>query len=323
MRVVVADRSLERFAQELEAAGPDATWSYHGPDEEEALATALADADAFVGSRLPAHLASAGSRLGFVQAAGAGVDAIDLAALSDSVTVANVFEHERSIAEHVLMAVLALQRGLLPADQALRRGHWLNPARDPSLPLSRTLTGQRVGIVGYGHIGREIARLTHALGMRPQAVRRCKRREPDEWLESLGGPEDLPDLLASSDVVVVCVPLSEETRDLIGREELALMRPDAYLVNVARGAVVVEEALYAALRDRVIAGAALDVWWRPPPVPGQVDLPASLPFAELDNVVFTPHVSGVTEETFRRRAREIGANLARFASGQDVRHRVR
>lgn len=323
MRVVVADRSLERFAEELEAAGPEATWSYHGPDEEDAIASALAGADAFVGSRLPARLAAAGSGLGLVQSAGAGVDAIDLSALDDSVVVANVFEHERSIAEHVLMAVLALQRQLLPADQALRRGHWANPARDPALPLSRTLTGQRVGIVGYGHIGQEIARLTHALGMRPQAVRRSPAREPDEWLESLGGPEQLPDLLASSDVVVVCVPLSEETRGMIGREQLAAMRPEAYLVNVARGAVVEEEALYAALRDRTIAGAALDVWWRPPPAPGRVDLPASLPFAELDNVVFTPHVSGVTEETFRRRAREIGANLARFAAGQDVHHRVR
>lgn len=323
MHIVVADRSLQRFTEDLEAAGPDATWSYHPPEDDEMLTAALVDADAFVGGRLPGSVAAAGRRLRFVQAAGAGVDAIDLGALDTDVVVANVYEHDRSIAEYVVMAILALSRGLLPADRALRQGHWLNPAREPDLPLVRTLTGQRVGIVGYGHIGREIARLSQGLGMRASALRRTRTDRHEEGLDFLGAPEDLPELLSGADVVVVCVPLSEQTRGLIGREQLALMRPDAVLVNVARGPVVDEEALYTALRDRTIAGAALDVWWRPPPAPGHVDLPTSLPFAELDNVVLTPHVSGVTEDTFRRRARAIGANLARFAAGEEVENRVR
>lgn len=324
LHVVVADRSLERFAHDLEAAVPQASWTYRAPSDEQGIQQALADAEVFVGSRFPAHFAEHGPRLRLLQAAGAGADAIDTTALHPGVMVANVFEHERSIAEHVLMVMLALSRQLLAADRCLRRGRWLSPAQIPDLPLNRGLAGRTVGIVGYGHIGRRIARVAVGMEMTVQAVRRSPEvGHEDVPLQFLGGPADLSHVMGTSDFVVVCVPLSEHTRGLIGRRELALMRPDAYLINVARGPVVEQSSLYEALREGRIAGAGLDVWYQDPPAPGQLGLPAALPFEELGNVVLTPHYSGVTDETFRRRAHAIAANINRLAAGEALANRLR
>lgn len=324
MNVVVADRSLERFASDLEAAVPQANWTYRSPSDEEGIQQDLAAAEVFVGSRFPAHFAEHGPRLRLLQAAGAGADAIDTTALPPGVMVANVFEHEGSIAEHVLMVMLALSRHLLTADRCLRRGRWLSPAQIPDLPLNRGLAGRTVGLVGYGHIGRRIARVAVGMEMTVQAVRRSPEvGHEDVPLQFLGGPGDLPAVLSSSDFVVVCVPLSEHTRGLIGRRELALMRPDAYLINVARGPVVEQRSLYEALQEGRIAGAGLDVWYQDPPAPGQLGLPAALPFEELANVVLTPHYSGVTDETFRRRASAIAANINRLATGEALTNRLR
>lgn len=324
LHVVVADQSLQRFAHELEAAVPQANWTYCAPGDEEAIKAALATAEVFVGSRFPAHFAEHGPRLRMLQAAGAGTDAIETTALGPAVMVANVFEHERSIAEHVLMVMLALSRRLLAADRSLRQGRWLSPAQMPDLPLSRGLAGRTVGIVGYGHIGHQIARVCVAMAMSVQAVRRSPKAGDDGVpLDFLGGPDDLPRLLRSSDFVVVCVPLSAHTRGLIGHPELALMRRDAYLINVARGPVVEESSLYAALSEGRIAGAGLDVWYQDPPAPGLLGLPANMPFQDLDTVVLTPHYSGVTDETFRRRAHAIGANITRLAAGEALANRLR
>ena len=135
-----------------------------------------------------------------------------------------------------------------------------------------------------------------------------------DGLAWLGGPDRLNELLAGSDVVLVCTPLTEATRGLIGAAELARMRPDAALINVARGPVVDEAALYAALRDGRIAGAAIDVWWDYPPT--NQGYASRFPFQELENVIMTPHVSGWTEGMLDARARVIAENVGRAARGE-------
>ncbi|WP_147917162.1 2-hydroxyacid dehydrogenase [Ruania zhangjianzhongii] len=321
MHVVVADRALQRFRDELEAPLPGATFTYCDPGDESGLRSALAAAEVLVSGTLTAELAQSAPALRLVHAAGAGTDGIAFAALGSGVMVANVFEHEDSIAEHVLMVALALARDLLPADAHLRRGRWLNAAVDDSLGLNRTLNGRTLGLIGYGHIGQAVARLAHLFGMRVQAIRSSPGPTPAP-LTFLGGPADLARILRESDVVVVTVPLSDATRGLIGSEELAMMRPTAHLINVARGPIVDEQALYRALVAGTIAGAGLDVWYAAPPPAAARRLPATAPFGDLDNVILTPHYSGVTEDTFRRRAREIGANIARLAAGEEIHHRI-
>ncbi|MFD1214915.1 NAD(P)-dependent oxidoreductase, partial [Arthrobacter sp. GCM10027362] len=137
----------------------------------------------------------------------------------------------------------------------------------------------------------------------------------------VGGTAELPRLLAQSDVLAVTVPLSAETEGLIGAAELGLMKPTAVLVNVARGPVVDQAALYAALAGGALAGAALDVWWGAPE-PGRTP-PADFPFADLENVILTPHHSGHARSTFEGRAADIAVNIARLAGGLELCNVVR
>jgi phosphoglycerate dehydrogenase-like enzyme len=292
----------------------------HGIDivrvrEHDALAEALADADALVCNRLdPADTRAAG-RLRLVQATSAGADRIDLAALPPGCILCNAYEHEHAIAEWVVMAVLALTRNLLRYDRGLRENDWIR-----GLPLERELRGRTMATLGFGHIGRRVVELARALGMDAVAVTRSptRHRARAGGLRWLGPLDHLDRLFSEADVAVVCVPLSQETRDAVGAAQLELLGRDGYLVNVARGAIVEERPLYEALRDRAIAGAALDVWWRYPETRAKAAQPSSYPFHQLDNVVMTPHVSGRSEGTRRGRTAFVVDQLARLAEGRPL-----
>ena len=160
------------------------------------------------------------------------------------------------------------------------------------------LGGRTVGVVGMGHIGREVARLAKAFGCRVLAIRRSYReRGADPPADEALPPADLDYLLGESDFVVLAAPLSEETAGLIGERELRLLGPHGYLINVARGGLVDEPALVRALRGGAIAGAALDVYEREP-------LPVESALWGLDNVILTPHIAAGTEH-YEERATEI------------------
>ncbi|MEV0290415.1 NAD(P)-dependent oxidoreductase [Kribbella sp. NPDC050820] len=147
-------------------------------------------------------------------------------------------------------------------------------------------------------------------------------RADAEGLNWAGDTAQLPRLLDESDVLVVSAPLTDATHGLIGAAELKRLGRDGVLVNVARGPLVQEQALYDALRDRTIRGAALDVWYSYPG-PDGVGKPADAPFGELDNVLLTPHVSGITRQTFLGRVQDIAANITALAAGNELRNVVR
>ncbi|MGP4084725.1 2-hydroxyacid dehydrogenase [Streptomyces sp. KR55] len=314
-------RILSRFHDRLKASTRGQhIWLESFDWDAARLSDAIADVDVYVGSKLRAEDARRAERLRLVHVVGAGYDGIPMDALHPGVTVATTHHHGRSIAEHVLMSILMLSRDVLGADRALRAGRWRNVAVDPGLPFGTTLQGRRVGIIGFGETGTEVARLCQTVGLRIRAVRRDPAApfpadlRPD-WV---GGDDRLPELLADSDVVVVTVPLSAATDGLIGPAELTAMGPEALLVNVARGPVVQEEALYDALSSGTIAGAALDVWWSGPP-----EAPSRLPFHDLPNVLMTPHHSGHTADTFAARATEIADNIDRLERGDALSNVVR
>ena len=275
------------------------------------LAEALRDADAVVCHTLTVSDTAAAERLRLVQAVSAGADRIDRAAIPPGCTLCNVHGHERAIAEWVLMAMLALPRQIVRFDHDLRRGVWHRHG-DERLDLGEPeLEGKTVGVIGYGPIGRTVAELARAVGANVRAV----TRTPRDGAEPLAGTRDL---LAASDFAVVCIALSKETETLIGRPELDALGPAGYLVNVARAGIVDEEALYGALRDRRIAGAALDVWWNYPGAAGDRVMPSNQPFHELENVLLSPHVSGRSRRTTRRRWEFIAAQLERLADGDPL-----
>jgi phosphoglycerate dehydrogenase-like enzyme len=218
----------------------------------------------------------------FIQLLSAGADHIDFAALPHQATVAgNVGAYADPMAEHVLAMALALAK-------RLRRNH--DRMAEGIFDQAETLRvrGRTVGILGYGGIGRACARLFRPLGTRIYAINTSGRA--DETADRAGTLADLHDMLATADIVVVTLPLTRATRGLIGARELGLLKPDAILVNVARGAIVDEEALFEHLKAHPDFCAGIDTWWEEPET-GQPFRPR-LPFLGLPNVIGSPHNSG-------------------------------
>jgi phosphoglycerate dehydrogenase-like enzyme len=267
-------------------------------------------------------MGAAARRLKLVQVPGAGLERIDRAAIPTGAALANAYGHEVGIAEYALGAMLALTRDFVRLDRALRRGIWHSQwavgAPPPPWPQ---LAGQTLGILGYGRIGRALARRARAFDMEVCAIRRDVARSAADELALLGGLEILDDVLQRADYLVIALPATAETRGLIGESQLAAMKRTAVLINVARAEIVDEDALYRALADRVIAAAALDVWFRYPTDAAPTH-PARRPFHELPNVLLTPHVSGWTEGMLRARVRLIADNIERVARGERLENLV-
>jgi phosphoglycerate dehydrogenase-like enzyme len=314
MKIVVADANLVPHRERLEAMVPpdsEVHWYPGGAPLDQ-----LHDADVYVGSRFSVEMAAAAEKLRLIQVAGAGTDKIDFDALAPEVLVANTFHHERSIAEYVVAAAVMLRRDFLAQDRQLRSGTWATSVYDPAIPQPPALGDARIGFVGFGHIGRHAWSLFRAFGCTGTAVT-GSGRVPDCGLLWAGDTGELDRLLTDSDVAVLSAPLTEHTIAMIGSEQLRLLGPDSVLINVGRGPLVQEQALYDALSGGVIRAAAIDVWYRYPSIDG-VSAPSDFPFAEPPNILMTPHSSGVTQDTFAGRADDIAANIGRLHSGDPL-----
>ncbi|MET0863751.1 MAG: 2-hydroxyacid dehydrogenase [Nakamurella sp.] len=319
MKIVVTDANLSSWRGDLEAALPGGTTvNWPDPADDAAIQQSLLDADVLVGPRCTTDMGNAGKKLQLVQVAGAGTDKIEVNALPPGTQVANTFHHEDSIAEYVVATTVLLRRGILRQDAALRRGEWASPAHNPAEPWVSGLAGATIGFVGFGHIGARTWELFKAF--RARGVTVTGRGNVDAAANGLdwsGTVADIGQLLEISDVVVISAPLTPKTTGLIGAAELAHMRSSALLVNVGRGPLVDQQALYTALRNGSIAGAALDVWYDYPSS-GNTGAPSALPFHELTNLLMTPHSSGLTRQTFDGRTADVAANINRLVAGQPL-----
>ena len=291
-----------------------------GPPSEAAL-QAIRGAEVYIGYGIPEPLfraatEPAGSRLSWVHSAAAGVGGSLHARLRQSeVSLTNSAGiHAEPIAETVLGMILFFARGLDFAVRGQFRREWdKNPFNAADTPV-REVAGATLGIVGLGGIGREVARRGAALRMHPLAMRRSRTEAPPE-VELLSGSEALDELLARSDYLVLAVPETPETRGMIGPRQLARLPASAVLVNVSRGAVLDEAALVEALGAKRLRGAALDVFQNEP-------LPPESPLWELEGVLVTPHVSGVSRGFWRREIDLIQENLRRYLAGEPLRNLV-
>ena len=279
------------------------------------ILTRLGDVDVLVTMAFTREMAAAAPRLRLVQVPGAGLDRIDRTALAPHAALANAYGHDVGIAEYVIGAMLALARSFCRIDADLRRGRWDSVWSGAPVPLWSELAGKTLGILGYGRIGQAVARRALAFDMDVLAIRRDASRPDPHGLAFVRGPDALDEVLGRADHLALTLALTPETRGLIGARELALMKPTAVLINVARGEVVDEDALYEALDRGVIGGAALDVWYRYPAGDTPTH-PGHRPFHALANVLMTPHVSGWTEGMMDARAGLIAENIHRTARGE-------
>jgi phosphoglycerate dehydrogenase-like enzyme len=274
----------------------------------------LPEADALISNRITAEIASNALGLRLIQTTGIGTDAIELTSVPAGAVVCNVRGHENAVTEYAFMVMLALLRDLPGLERRIRSGDWSDRNAAPKLELR----GRTLGLIGLGSIGREAARLAHAFGMSVSAITRHPdpERARELGIDQVAGFDHLHDLLREADIVLLAVPSSEETRNLIGEREFELMKPDSFLVNVARGNVVDEAALYRALSEKQIAGAGIDVWYQYPTSASAQVLPSRHPFHELDNVIMTPHIAGWTDGTTNARLDQIVENLRRLKTGE-------
>jgi len=287
--------------------------------KREELVRELLDTDAMVSMDWPNGMPPA-PKLRLLQLPGAGTNDIDFEAVPAQTTVCNVYEHEIGIAEYVISAMLQWVIGIPRMDAALRSGNWYGSHLTG--PPHDELHGKTAGIIGYGRIGREVARRARAFGMN---VISCNRtpRNADAFVGRVEGMKYLPTLLQESDFVVLSLPLDPSTTGMIGAQQLKDMKRDAVIINVARGALIDERALFEACRDKRIGGAIIDTWFNYP-ANGNTDAePSCLPFRELGNVIMTPHASGWTKGLLPRRCKIMAENLDRLARGQPLINVVR
>ena len=246
-----------------------------------------------------------GPHLRWVHSISAGVEHLPLARMAErGILLTNsAGAYATAMAEYALGVALMLARGFPAWLEGQREGRWLEDERELTV-----LRGKRLGIVGYGAVGREVAAGARALGMEVWATKRTPLFLSGEPLDRLLPATDLRELLAASDVVVLCASLNRTSQHLIGEAELGAMKPTAVLVNVARGGLVDEDALVRALREDRLRGAVLDVTQREP-------LPGDSPLWTTPNLIVTPHVSGHAAESWRSAVGFLCRNLELYLEG--------
>ena len=245
----------------------------------------------------------------------AGTDAINVGLLPAQCTLANCFGHENAIAEYVIAALLMRHVPLTRADQDLRQQRWTYFAGRPTA-LRTELGDQTLGLLGFGHIAQTVAQRAKAMGMRVHVANRSPVTHA--LVDRSWGLDELPAFMGSCDAVLVSLPLMPNTQGLVDASAIAAMRPDALLLNVGRGPVIDEQALYEALRNRRIGGAVIDTWYQYPTATQPECTPSRFDFAALDNVLMTPHMSGWTAGTVRRRQETLADNITRLSRGEPL-----
>jgi D-3-phosphoglycerate dehydrogenase len=315
-KAVRTDRELEcpEIDAGLRAAGCELVLLPEGIGENELIA-AVRDADLLLMCYTPitARVIAAAEKLKGIVKYGVGIDAIDIAAAIERwIPVVNVPEYaEETVAEGAFALMIALTKKLMPIGREMAAKGWAWPT--PQW-MGMDLGGRTLGLIGTGKIGRSMARMAAGFRMRVIGF------DPHVSAETMraGGIEKIADLhalLAASDVVSIHAVLNDETRHLIGGLELGLMKPSAFLINVSRGAIVDEAALVVALREKVIAGAALDVYSREPVT--HAGHPMSALYGQ-DNVILFPHLTFYTQEAMARLTEDTLARAREILEGRPV-----
>lgn len=313
--IVTYNPTPEEKALFLEVLGRHAILTFLNDIPPAQRAQSLEDASVLLSWNFPQEILSEEypglQHVTFIQLVTAGADHIPFANLPSQIIVAsNPGAYAAPMAEHILAMTLALAKRLLMNHQKLKKGEFDDHT------LNRSLYGTTAGIIGFGGTGRATARLMRAFGMTIYAINQSgKSAEPTEFI---GTMHDLAHVLRVSDVVALCLPLSKATKGLIGKDELALMKPDAILINTARGAIIDEEALYFHVKNNPIFLVGIDTWWEEPLRGGPFRM--RYPFLELPNVnvLGSPHNSALDSHVIEVAARQAAENIKHFLKGEKV-----
>ena len=283
---------------------------------------AVIGSDALIYGNIFKYISSS-ENLQLLQIPFAGVEWLNPELLPKTLMVANAAGHEQAMAEYIIGTVLALSLDLISTHNNFKSGSWekTGTLSDPK-SMHNEVSKKTLGILGYGQIGVEASKRAKSLGMQTYGINRELKVKKPKYLDWHGGISELDIMLGKSDFLVLACDLNDTTRGIINKKSLSKMKKESFIINVARGDVCNEEDLFNCLREKVIAGAAIDTWWiypdRPKPgsKPKKSPRPSDFPFHKLDNVIMTPHNSAHTMNSDKRRSNSILKNLIEFKKGK-------
>ncbi len=318
-RVLVPyDREIVESIQRV--FGNEATAIQTGRDAESLLEHP--DAVAIISGRVPREYILQASGLRMIQTFGAGVDRIDHDALLQrgDVVLCNAHLNAEEVAEYAISLLLALAKNLVVNDRTFRNGDWTYRYGGPRPNIE--LRGKTCLIIGLGHIGAQVARRLQSFDVTLKAATRSGTTRHHDLVSSVTKFTELKSFVREADFVILTLPLTKESRGLVDDRFISWMKPSTLLVNISRGPIVDEGALFTALKEQRIAGAALDVWWNYPQDRDDAPCwPSKFPFHELDNVIISPHRAAYSESIVKEQISFVAENVLRFLRG-DTPHNI-
>ena len=312
-KIVVLDPISQERADELRELLPEGFVLECGRGfSDEDLKVAIADADYAISGQIgvSGDVLRSATRLKLLHKWGVGVDNLDLLAARElGIKVARTTgSNALSVAEYTIGLIITVLRGIGYGHHHLKGGDWRGITKLPTPTYQ--LSGKKVGIIGFGAIGQNVARLLKSFDAEVLYAKRSAL-PPQSEFHNFAKRASIDEIIETADIICLHCPLTEETKNLIGEKELRAMKPTASLINVARGGVVDEDALFNALQSGQIHGAAMDVFMAEP-------LPPDSPLLALDNIVVTPHLGAVTKDTFEPTVSRMFDNIMRVSKGLPV-----
>jgi phosphoglycerate dehydrogenase-like enzyme len=275
------------------------------------------DADILASNRVSSEYLEAASELKLIQTFSAGVEGIDLQAVKGkgNLVLCNSHINAEEVAEYAITLLFAVAKNIIPNDRELRKGDWVYAFGGPSPNIE--IRQKTCLLIGLGNIGSEIARRLQAFDVNILAATRSGVLRQSGLVDTIVKIEDVQPLVEKADFIILSLPLTPESEGLVDENFISWMKPSSIIVNISRGPIINENALFHALRDKRIHGAGLDVWWRyPSKWRGKGVPPTDLPFQDLDNVVVSPHRAGYSENTEREYFQFAAENILRYIRGE-------
>ena len=275
------------------------------------------DVEILLSGRVSGEFIRKAPKLRMIQSFGAGIDKIDMNAVREreDLIVCNSHINSAEVAEYAISLLLAVAKHIIPSDRELRTGNWIHRWGGPVHNLE--IRGKKVLIIGLGHIGADIAKRLKSFDVTISAATFSGESRNADLVDKVLNIKEIEQQVKDTDFIILSLPLTDKSKGLVDREFLSWMKPTSVLVNISRGQIVDELALYEALNEKRIHGAGIDVWWRyPSKWRGTAIPPADVPFHELDNIVISPHRAAYSENIRSDLNKFAGENILRFIRGE-------
>ena len=315
MKVMVS--SSNKYVQIVRDTLGDAAEIILTDGSVESMLSVGKDADILASNRVSSEYLEAASELKLIQTFSAGVEGIDLQAVKGkgNLVLCNSHINAEEVAEYAITLLFAVAKNIIPNDRELRKGDWVYAFGGPSPNIE--IRQKTCLLIGLGNIGSEIARRLQAFDVNILAATRSGVLRQSGLVDTIVKIEDVQPLVEKADFIILSLPLTPESEGLVDENFISWMKPSSIIVNISRGPIINENALFHALRDKRIHGAGLDVWWRyPSKWRGKGVPPTDLPFQDLDNVVVSPHRAGYSENTEREYFQFAAENILRYIRGE-------